>query len=102
MTELPWQSFEDKIKRLRGVNMLEWFYCITLEPTNWLGSLEPRECSWKGQRNAVITKLIKNMLVMGLLACLSSSARLMTDNIVRELLSVGTIGFQNSRQQGQY
>lgn len=30
MTELPWQSFEDKIKRLRGVNMLEWFYCITL------------------------------------------------------------------------
>lgn len=60
----------------------------------------------EGPENAVITKLIRNMLVIEVLACLNGSAAavagLMTDIIVRELLSVGMTGFQNSRRQGQY
>lgn len=60
----------------------------------------------EGPENAVTIKLIRNMLVIEILACLSSSpvaaAGLMTDNIVRELLSVGMTGFQNSTRQGQY
>lgn len=84
MTEVPWQSFEEGINGLREVSMLERFYCITLE-------ILPAGYVFEEPENILIPKFMRNVLVMEVLASLSSvvaAQGLMISNIVRELSSL--------------